>query len=313
MNYREFLIGSILTVFFMAACGGPDKPAWLVNDPGDYDETSHVFARGEAYTRSQAVVQARTAIFRQFSNTTGELDSVDQGLEEMQIDPLIRRMIENALTVNGYWEDEKSGRHHVMVVLERRKATMPLWHALDELNRAVDFILKQANADRSRAEGIRRIDLALDLQKSRALLFGKIIQLQPDASLERAAERRQSEIESRLASLLTGMKFNVEMQGDLFGMARGGMVRAMVGDGLQLAPAFDRELLVRGSVELSRNPGRVEASALFKAFDGQGRLLESFNLSVQGRDPETPHTVLEDLGQTAARRLMARLQNRGDG
>ncbi len=122
-----------------------------------------------------------------------------------------------------------------------------------------------------------------------------------------------AEIEHRMSALLRGMTFNVEVQGDTEGVTRGGLVRTMAGRGLELAPAFDRDLLVQAQVELDQSPGRMEASALLKAFDDQGRLLESFDLSVQETEAVSTEMILESLGRTAADRLIVLLQRGGEG
>jgi hypothetical protein len=300
MRLFKVLAPLILLCCAVAGCGGPDKPAWLVNDPEGYDANSYVFGRGAGESQSEAEKQARLSILQQIS--PAYFDSQK---------PFVL-LAEKNITTLDYWKDEKEGQNHVIAILDRREAVAPLWQAVQALEEGVDFALDQALKEPSRAEQMQRLELASELQRTRVAIAERIKAVQPDASID-AGAALLAEIDHRMRALLRGMTFNVEVQGDTEGVTRGGLVRAMAGKGLELAPAFDRDLLVQAQVELDQSPGRIEASALLKAFDDQGRLLESFDLSVQETETVSTERLLESLGRTAADRLIALLQRGGEG
>ncbi len=290
----------ILLCCAVVACGGPEKPAWLANDPKGYDAEFYVFGRGTGESRLQAEEQAHLYVLQKIA----PIYLPPRG-------PFLALAAENITTI-GYWKDEKEGRHHVIATLDRREAVAPLWQAVRGLDGGVAYALNQAPREPSRVEQMQRLELASELQKARAVVAGLIKDIQPDTSIDAGAVLL-TEIDRRMSTLLRGMTFNVEVQGDTEGVTRGGLVRAMAGKGMKLAPAFDRDLLVQAQVELDQSPGRIEASALLKAFDDQGRLLESFDLSVQETEAVSTEMLLESLGRTAADRLIVLLQRGGEG
>ena len=324
-----------LLILSLFACAGPRAPEWTLGKSTLYPSEAYLLGVGLDRDRTRAEDRARAEIAKIFQVEIQSRETIVESHWLSQVgEPAITEYSQSvqaeltAITdkvlegvhIAEVWQNEKTGDHYVLAVLDRLRASRALRGDLDEIDQMVAGQVRQAQAARSPLRQLGHYLQALKSMERRRGIAADLRVTDPGGWVVEPPYLL-ADIAERADSAAAGIRIGIELEGDRQGIVNGALVRALAGIGMQLASSLERNLLVKGTVSVERY--RTEepwqwsvASAQVQFVEGDGTVLDALRTSVkEGSRIATRSETLarERLGEKLAALLVARIGSLGAG
>lgn len=332
MRSASRMLAGLLLVS-LVACAGPRPPEWALGHSERYPSEAYLTGVGVAAERARAEDRARAEIAKifQVQILIRETSSESQWLSRIGnlATDEYRQSVQAELTattdkvlegvrIAEIWQDEKTGEYYALAVLDRLRAARALRGELDDIDQTVAGQVRQAEAEPSVLRRLGHYLQALTALQRRGSLAADLRVVDP-AGWVAESPYRPAEISGRADREAAAIRIGVELSDDRQGIVEGALTRALAGLGMQLAPAAERDLLVRGSVDVERysagEPWQwAVASAQIEFITAGGVVLDALRTSVkEGSQIATRAETLarERLGERLAALVLERLGSLG--
>jgi hypothetical protein len=216
------------------------------------------------------------------------------------------------------WQDRKTGEYYALAVLDRLRAARALREELDEIDQTVTRQVRLAESEPLVLRRLGRYLQALVSLERRGGIAADLRVVDP-AGWVAEPPYRLAEINDRADREAAAIRIGVELTDDRQGIVEGSLIRALAGLGMQLAPVAERDLLVRGSVDVesfaASEPWQwAVASAQVEFVTADGTVLDAMRTSVkEGSQIAARADTLarEHLGERLAVLVLERLGSLG--
>jgi len=326
----RILAGLLLVQLF--ACT-PRPPEWTDGNSEKYPAAAYLVGVGAAPERAVAEDRARAEVAKifqvQIHSREANIESEWLSRAGEQVAGEYRQSVEAELTattdkvlagvqIAEVWRDEKGGGYQALAILDRLRAARGLRSELDDIDLEVREQVRQAEA---KPAGLRRLGhylQALSTLERRRGIAADLRVVDP-AGWVAEPPYAAGEIGGRIDREAASVRIGVELEGDRQGIVAGALVRALAGLGMHLAPAAERDLLVRGTVDMEQfstgEPWQWSiASAQVEFVEADGTLLDTLRASVkEGSQVAMRSETLarEHLGEKLAALVLARIGSLG--
>jgi RNase H-fold protein (predicted Holliday junction resolvase) len=324
---------TILLMLLLFACAGPRAPEWTLGKSVLYPSEAYLLGVGFGRDRAHAEDRARSEIAKTFQVQIQSRESIVESHWVSQVgEPAtteysqsvqaeltaITDKVLEGVRIAEIWQDEETGEHYALAVLDRLRTSRALRGELDEIDQAVAAKVRQAEAA---GTPLRQLGYYLQALKSleRRRGIAADLRVTDPGGWVLEAPYSLADIAERTDKAAAGIRIGIDLEGDRQGIVNGALVRALTGIGMALAPSLERDLLVKGAVnvELYRTEEPWQwsvASAQVQFVEEDGTVLDALRTSVKegSRIAARSETIArERLGEKLAALLVARIGSLG--
>lgn len=332
MRCASRMLAGLLLVS-LVACAAPRPPEWAMGHSERYPSEAFLAGVGVASERPLAEDRARAEIAKIFQVQVQSRETSSESQWLGRVGNLAtdeyRQSVQAELTattdkvlegvrIAEIWQDKKAGEYYALAVLDRLRAARALRGELDDIDQTVIGQVRQAEAEPAVLRRLGHYLQVLKVLERRGGIAADLRVVDP-AGWVAEAPYRLADISGRADREAAAIRIGVELADDRQGIVEGALIRALAGLGMQLAPAPERDLLVRGSVDVERftagEPWQwVVASAQVEFMTSDGTVLDALRTSVkEGSQLATRAETLarERLGERLAAQVLERLGSLG--
>ena len=324
----RILFCCLLLLAALAGCSAPKPPAWTLNPGVAYPPEAYLTGVGLDRSRMGAENQARTEIAKIFQVNIHSLVSSSEAQSQSKVGALaaseysqdarseLTATTDKALSgvrIAEVWPHPETGDYYALAVLDRLAAARPLRSELNDIDLAVSEQVRLAEDSASPTRQLGHYLTALTALERRQVLAADLHILEPSGWVADPPHTGGT-IAARADRAASEIRIGIELEGDRGDIVKGSLVRALAAVGMKLAPSYDRNLTIRGTVETEKyttgDPWKwTVASAQVDLLEGaEDSLLDTLRTTVRegSRQPERSDTLArEGLGKKLAALLVA--------
>ncbi|WP_221248680.1 hypothetical protein [Desulfuromonas versatilis] len=312
----------------LSACSGK-VPDWIDGQDPRYPSASYLLAVGVDPQRGQAESMARAkvlgplaeagepgeALARDWHRRGGE-SSRDRYAQKMEaVRQQIFESVEKEVAIGDVWPGYDGELFHALALLERERGAKRLRKLLAEADAKLVAHWDQAGAAASPLEAAAGYIRTLEDLDRRQAVARALATLQPGSAVAPTA-LDDAEVRARANAAVAGIRFGVEIRGPRAENLRGMVIRQLTGLGMTLAPPWDRDLELRGTLQEFPGSGRgdVGVSCAVEVIAEGQRSLGTWRFSA-GRESnsgeDTGGEALGALGEKLASLLVEKILQGG--
>lgn len=327
----RMLVGLLLVL--LVACVGTRPPEWAMGPSGGYPSEVYLTGVGVAAERARAEDRARAEIAKilqvqiqsrdastesQWLSRIGDMASGEYRQSvQAELITTTNKVLEG-VRIAETWQDRKTDEYYALAVLDRLRAGRALREELDDIDQTVTGHVRLAETEPSVLRRLGRYLQALAALERRGGIAADLRIVDPSGWVAEPPYRL-AEINERADREAAAIRIGVELTDDRQGIVEGALTRALVGLGMQLAPAAERDLLVRGSVDVESFAASEPwmwaiASAQVEFVTADGTVLDALRTSVKEGSQIAPRAdtlAREHLGERLAVLVLERLGSLG--
>ncbi len=288
-----------LLLFALSACTGK-PPGWVMGHDSRFPAESYLLGVGMDRDRNRAEDHARAEIAKTFEVRIDTRDRIMESEWHSRAGETVageyRQSVEADLTattakvlsgveIREIWQNKETRDFYALALLDRRRSGMELRTRLNELDQELLSELRRAEGAPASVTRLAHYIRALEVLARRRGVAADLRVVDASGMVPEAPMGR-SEIAARADQAAAGIRFGVDLQGDAGEIVRGAVIRALAGLGLKLAPPWEQNLTIRGSVTTEEyqagDPWHWSvASAQVELVGKEERILDARRVSVR--------------------------------